>query len=126
MRHLTQLQALAALGRGAPIEQMLSENLASGSFSWLAALPRQGGFVMRLHHTVDRGSDSYLDVYEFGSVDEGDEGDEGDDLGDGESLGEYPDGATLMMAATEVGARPDRWVNAGLIQDEYRDLRSRL
>ena len=120
MRHLTEQQALAALRRRAPIEQMLSENLDAGSFSWLAVLPSPHGCVLRLHRTVDAGSDDYLDVYEFGSVDEDDY------LGEGELIGEYTDEATLLEAATEVGARVDHWVNAGVIQDEYRDLRLRM
>lgn len=68
---------------------------------------------------MDAGSDNYFDVYEFGSVD-------GDDyLFEGELIGEHPDEATLLKAAIEVGGRADRWVNAGVIQDEYRDLRLR-
>lgn len=119
MRYLTEKQTLAALRRRVPIEQMLSENLEAGSFSWLAALPSEDGFVLRLHRTLDEGSDNYLDVYEFGSVDEDDY------LGEGELIGEYQEEATLLEAAVGVGARADRWVNEGVIQDEYRDLRSR-
>jgi len=120
MRHLTEQQTLVALRRRVPVEQMLSEDLRTGSFSWLAALPSQDGFALRLHHTVDAGSDDFLDVYEFGSVDEHDY------LGEGELIGVHPDETTILKAASEAGARADRWVNAGVIQDEYRDLRSRL
>jgi len=117
MRHLTEQQAVAALRRRVPIEQMLSKNLEAGSFSWLEAQPCEAGFVLRLHHTVDAGSDNYVDVYGFGSVDED------DDIGMGELIATCPDEASLLEAAVEVGAQAGRWVTAGVIQDEYRDLR---
>lgn len=120
MRHLTEHQAVAALRRRLPIEQMLSESLGAGFFSWLEALPSEAGFVLRLHHTVDAGSDDYCDVYEFGSVDEDDY------LGVGELIANCPDETSLLEAGVAVGAQPSRWVNAGVIQDEYRDLRKRL
>lgn len=119
MRHMTEQQALTALRRRAPIEQMLSENLDTASFSWLAARPSGQGFTLRLRHTRDDGSANFLDVYEFKSVDEDDY------LGEGVLVGEYPDEASLLQAAVEVGAQMDRWVNEGVIQDEYRDLRAR-
>jgi len=31
---------------------------------------------------------------------------------------------TLLQAAFDAGAQSDRWVNEGVIQDEYRDLRA--
>jgi hypothetical protein len=96
MRHLTGQQALTALRRRAPIEQMLSENLDSASFSWLEARPSGQGFALRLRHTLDDGSESFLDVYEFRSVDEDDY------LGEGVLVGEYPDEASLLQAAVEV------------------------
>lgn len=119
VRHLTGQQALTALRRRAPIEQMLSENLNTGSFSWLEARPSGQGFALRRQHTLDDGSENFLDVYEFRSVDEDDY------LGEGVLVGEYPDEAPLLQAAVEIGARMDRWVNEGVIQDEYRDLRAR-
>jgi hypothetical protein len=118
VRHLTEQQALAALKRRAPIEQMLSKDLDSGAFSWLAARPSGQVYTLRLQHTLDDGTKVYFDVYEFRSVDED------DDLGEGTLVGEYPDGASLLKAAAEFGATSDRWVNEWIIQDEYRDLRN--
>jgi hypothetical protein len=98
---------------------MLSTNLDSGDFSWLAAEPSDDGYALRLLHTLDDGTDDFFDVYEFRSVDEDDY------LGQGMLVGEYPDEASLLKVAAEFGARSDRWVNEFIIQDEYRDLRAR-
>ena len=119
MRYMTEQQALTALRRRAPVEQMLSENLDAGSFSWIEARSSGQGFALRLHHTLDNGSENFLDVYEFRSVDENDY------LGEGVLVGAHHDEASLLQAAVEVGAQMDRWVNEGVIQDEYRDLRAR-
>jgi hypothetical protein len=119
VRHLTEQQTLAALRRGAPVEQMLTATLASGTISWLRASPSATCFALRLHQDLDDGSDDFFDVYEFRSVDEDDY------LGEGCLVGEYPDAATVLEAATRIGARIDRWVNEGMIQDEYADLRTR-
>lgn len=118
MRHLTEEQAIAALRRGAAIEQMLSTELRAGSFRWLDAHSSGETFILRLHEAVDDGTDDVLDVYEFRSVDENDE------FGEGVVVGEFPDTTALLDAAVDLGAIPDRWVNAGVIQDEYRDLRA--
>ena len=98
---------------------MLSKNLVGGAFTWLAARASGQGYALRLWHTLDDGTDNFFDVYEFRSVDED------DNLDEGTLVGEYPDGASLLEAAADLGAKSDRWVNAGIIQDEYRDLRTR-
>jgi hypothetical protein len=119
VRHLTEQQALAALRRGAAIEQMLSEDLRSGSFRWLDARRSDAGFELYVHETLDDGSDNFWDIYEFRSVDDDDE------FGTGVIVGIYPAEALLLQSASELGARPDRWVNDGVIQDEYGELRTR-
>lgn len=120
MRHLTEQQAIGALRRGASLEQMLTPALdGSGTIRWLQAIPSGIGITLRIHHDYDDGRDDFLDVYEFRSVDEDDY------LGAGSIVGEYPDAATLLSAASELGATAERWVNEGIIQDEYGDLRNR-
>ncbi len=116
MRHLTANQALTALRRGAEIEQMLSDDLATGSFRWLRAHRTDEGFALRLVETLDEGSEDFFDLYEFNSVDASDEHNAG------EVIGRSSSPSDLMRLAAGVGASDDRWVNAGLIQDEYLDL----
>jgi hypothetical protein len=119
VRHLTEQQAVSALRRRAVVEQMLSTDLHEGSFRWLDVRPSAATYTLRLHETVDDGTVDYLDVYEFRSVDEDDE------FGEGIVLGEFGEISAVLEAAVEQGANPDRWVNAGVIQDEYRDLLAR-
>jgi hypothetical protein len=115
---LTREQAAAALRRGAAIEQMLSTSLSGGSFRWLDARATGEAVTLRLHETVDDGSDGFLDVYAFRSVDED------DDYGAGVIIGEFRSVAAALEGAGEVGAVADQWVNAGVIQDEYCDMRT--
>jgi hypothetical protein len=49
-----------------------------------------------------------------------------DSLGEGIDLAEFDSPEALLEAAArDHGASPDRWVNEGMVQDEYRDLRHR-
>jgi len=119
MRHLTEHQMLAALGRGASIEQMLTSDLdESGTISWLHTVVSGSGFALRLHHVLDDGNDDFFDVSEFRSVDEDEY------LGEGRLVGEYPNATTMLEAATRIGARMDRWVNESVIEAEYANLRA--
>ncbi|MEQ7011335.1 hypothetical protein ABN028_34735 [Actinopolymorpha sp. B17G11] len=119
MRHLTEQQARAALKRGAAVEQVLSASLEAGTVEWVRAHPAGASLVLHLHRTLDEGSTDFLDVYEFSPTDEEEE------FGEGLRVGEYPSTESLFQAAADLGARPDRWVNDGLVQNEYLDLRTR-
>lgn len=99
------------------IEQMLTATLSERTLSWCSVHPAGEGFALKLHHVHDDGNDEFLDVYEFRSVTEEEA------AGEGRLLGEYPDAASALKAAGVIGARADRWVNAGVIRDEYADLR---
>lgn len=117
VRHLNEVQTLSALRRGTSIEQMLTHSLSERSIQWLNVLPTDDGFALRLHHVHDDGDADFLDVGEFQPVDED------EDFGEGRLVGQYPDAETVLEAAVVMGGRPDRWVNAGVIQDEYWALR---
>lgn len=117
VRHLSEQQTFSALRRGASVEQMLTHSLSERRVRWLIALPDADGFALRLHHVRDDGDADFLDVHEFQPVDED------EDFGEGRLVGRYPDAETVLQAAVVMGARPDRWVNAGVIQDEYTALR---
>jgi hypothetical protein len=117
VRHLSEQQTLSALRRGASVEQMLTHSFSERSVRWLVALPEVDGITLRLHHVRNDGDADVLDVYEFHPVDEEEY------VGEGRVVGHYPDAETVLEAAGVMGARPDRWVNAGVIQDEYAALR---
>lgn len=119
MRHLTEQQAVAALERGASIEQMVTTALGTGSVCWVELVPVEGSFSLFRHETYDDGTDEFFDVYAFRSADP-------DEDADGILLGIYPDAPTALRMAVRGGARPDRWVDQGVIQDEYADLRATL
>jgi hypothetical protein len=117
VRHVSEQQTFSALRRGASVEQMLTDSLSERRVRWLVALPDVDGITLRLHHVRDDGDADFLDVYEFQPVDEEEY------FGEGRVVGRYPDAETVLEAAVVIGARPDRWVNAGVIQDEYAALR---
>lgn len=118
VRHLTERQAAAALRRGAPIEQLLTATLDEVTVRWLSLAATGGGFALRRHDVLDDGSGDFLDVYDFRPADEDEY------TGEGVMIGTYPDVPAALEAATRNGARMTRWVNNGVIQDEYADLRS--
>lgn len=118
MRHLTEEQALQALARGAGIEQMISRDLADGEVCWLGLRSQRQTFVITLHRVVDQGSDDFLDVYEFQPADEAEE------PGEGMVLAYRDEASAALAVAVAHGAERNLWVNAGVIQDEYGDLRT--
>jgi hypothetical protein len=84
----------------------------------LSITATDGGFTLRRHAVLDEGDDDFLDVYEFRPADED------ADIGEGIMIGTFPDALTAFEAASQNGARLTRWVNNGVVQDEYADLRS--
>lgn len=105
------------LRRGAPIEQMLTENLNERVLRWCSVRRSGVRFALTIHDVRDDGDDDFLDVYEFRTVDDEEV------VGEGRLVGTYSDVASVLRAAGAIGARADRWVNAGVIQDEYASLR---
>lgn len=118
VRHLTEQEAATALRPGASIEQLLTATLGERTVRWLSIAATGDGFALRLHDVLDDGSDDFLDVYEFRPANEDEH------VGEGVLLGTFPDVRAAIDAATRAGARGTRWVNGGVVQDEYADLRS--
>jgi hypothetical protein len=122
VRHLSIDQARAALRRGAAIEQLLNRSETDGrpALRWLSLIPSKAGDIeMRFHSVFDVGTDEFADVTEFPPT----EADES--IGEGRPMGHYrePEHA-LREARMEWGAVDDRWVNSGLVGEEYADQRS--
>ena len=70
MRHLSPDQAVAALRRGKPVEQILESVPHEGrpTVRWLTISPV--GFALTAQHVYDEGSPEFLDVSEFSPVDD--------------------------------------------------------
>ena len=85
---------------------------------WLSITATDQGFTLRRHDVLDDGSDDFLDVCEFRPVNEDEY------VGEGILLDSFPDAHAAIEAATRNGSRMTPWVNGGVIQDEYADLRS--
>lgn len=120
-RHLTSTEAAATLRRKREVEQFLGRFVASDermTVRWLTAYPSGADFKLVLHEVEDIGSDEFLDVTEFPPLDENEY------LGEGRVLSTHSDPDALLRDAAERGASPDRWVNGGVVQDEYRESRT--
>lgn len=117
MQFLTESQALGALRRGAAIELARLEADGDGTFSWLTAR-RVGDLIsMHVHVVHDEGTDGFWDVTEFSPVDED------EPHGEGAEFGSLASEEEFLAAAAAAGAAADRWLNAGMVQDLYRERR---
>lgn len=124
-RHLLPAEARAVLDRGATVEQFLGFRTAIDGRPTLAYVWLVGGSPLRgrVEHVFDEGDPDHLDLASFEEVVDpvhdwdpasGQSPDEGDRAF--ESAEE-----ALKWATLECGASDGRWVNAGMVQDEYRD-----
>lgn len=120
VRHLSDDQVGAALRRGVSVEQLLGATPAhdQGTVAWLTLSTSGTRVILRLHQVSDEGSDEFVDVYEFTPIDEA------EDMGEGRVIETYADVRSALDAAIAHGAKSGQWVNAGVIQGEYRDARA--
>jgi hypothetical protein len=121
VRHLIRAFAVGALRRGRQIEQFLGGIQRDGrqGIRWLTLSPGNAGITLYLHEVEDVGTDNFWDVSEFPPLDDEEE------TGFGRTIAvvSTPDEA-LDLAARELGAHPDRWVNQAVVCSEYGDYRS--
>ncbi len=75
--------------------------------------------MLTRHRVEDIGGADFLDVAEFPPIDEDEE------PGEGAAVGSFNDPAAAVAAAGDLGALPDRWVNEGLVGDDYGDAHAR-
>lgn len=119
MRYLTECFALGAPRRGRPIEQFLGP---AGSperpgIRHIELRPAKIRYEIYLHTLEDVGHETFVDVAEFPPLRTEDEEEEF-----GRLIATRDDPLATLAAAEDItGAARGRWVNAGLVQDEYRD-----
>jgi hypothetical protein len=121
-RYLARPFIVSALHRGKPVEQFLGAREVDGEriLRWIELSPASGDAVeIRVRDVYDEGDESYLDLYDFTEVESDDDEEDDDDApsATAASLDE-----AIALCRDRWGADPDRWVNEGVIQDEYADL----
>ncbi|GAA4634319.1 hypothetical protein GCM10023196_075360 [Actinoallomurus vinaceus] len=122
MRHLTESAASGALRRGRGIEQFLEafeEHRRRGlRYAYVSPAARFHGFIVSLYIVEDIEEPAGSPVDEFPAFYEADE-----DADGARTIAETDSAeAAITVAEREIGADPKRWVNQGILFDEYRDF----
>jgi len=116
MRHLLEIDVFSNLRNGRSIEQLLSKSIY-GDFQTIKFIridkENSGAISVSLFEVYDDGNEDFLDIYEFQPF----EPDEPDGL---ITMFQTPDEAVFYACST-LGANINKFVNAGMIQDEYKD-----
>ena len=116
MRHLPFSEVSSCLDRGRPVEQLLEERMeGEDRILRIARIDREsdGMFSVAYFEVYDQGSEDAWDVYEFASYDP--------DMAYGDITQFESSREALAFASSSYGALPDRYVNVGMVQDEYGD-----
>lgn len=119
-RHLTVTDVKAALRRGSPVEQLLGTRLDEDDrvLSWIEIdVNRQGRYVVSEFQVFDDEIAEFSDVHEFEPFDP--------DHPYGTSR-EFDAADDALEYAISLGASLNKFVNEGLIDEEYRDFRSSI
>lgn len=117
-RHLSASEAERVLNAGRSIEQWLGARVegADRVLKWLLlAVENDGGYSVTVFEVLDNGGPEFLDVYEFSPLDV--------DQPYGVTT-TFKDARGALAFAIGAGADPGRFVNAGIVQDEYADYLS--
>ncbi|MFG3290261.1 hypothetical protein ACGF3G_15840 [Streptomyces sp. NPDC048179] len=120
MRYLVEAFVVGALKRGRPVEQFLGPVGARGQLGVVYVEVRsvKASYEVYVHAVADVGYEGFLDLVEFPPLDADTDGEE---FGRLVAVAEEP--STALAAAEEAtGAVRGRWVNEGVVQDEYRDF----
>ncbi|MPY45414.1 hypothetical protein FNH04_37595 [Streptomyces phyllanthi] len=117
---MTEVFALGALRRGRSVEQFLGPAgyPERPGIRYVEVRPTKATFEVFLHALEDAGSETFCDVGEFPPLDPDDEEEEF-----GRLLASAEDALDALTAAEGLtGAVRGRWVNEGVVQDEYLDF----
>ncbi|MFF3940940.1 hypothetical protein [Streptomyces phaeofaciens] len=120
MRYLTEAFIVGALKRGRPVEQFLGPvgTPVRRGVSYVEVRPTKTSYEVYVRTVEDIGHERFFDLVEFPPFD-ADEDEE--EFGRLAATAEDP--STALTAAEEAtGAVRGRWVNEGMVQDEYGDF----
>ena len=119
MKYLSEELLLQYLKLGKPVEQWLgSENRSDYTIiKWLRIeREKNGNYSVVFFEAFDEGNEDFLDIYEFSSTDP--------DIPYGKIDSFEDSNEALVYTLVEYGCKKDRFVNAGMIQEEYREYLS--
>jgi len=121
-RYLTISEAESALNRGKSIECFLGSCERDGQcgIKWLSASRCGESVRLAIFETADFGSEDHLDLYEFGPLNPTLELDEPDEEKMFDNFRLLVDEVEAMFPSSTA-----RFVNEGIIQDEYSDFIAR-
>jgi hypothetical protein len=116
-RYLTEYFLHGAISRGREVGQFLGGFSHDGqpAIRYLSMRADESGVVLSLFEKYDPQDEEWCDVMSFGELDE---------VEQGEAAAEHHCKGiadALALAGKSYGAPPDRWVNEGMLDDEYRD-----
>ena len=120
-RYLTTEEAESAIKRGRRIECFVGAfGVHRAGLLWLSinAGPEDGELTVECYVSADRGGEDFVDVYEFGPLDEALEMDEPDQI-----LRFYDFDSLWVSLAHQFPGSVARLVNEGVIQDVYLDFK---
>jgi hypothetical protein len=117
MRYLNDRDICLNLRNGRSVEQFLSKSVYE-TFPTIRFIrldkERSGEISVALFEVYDEGNKDFLDVYEFPPIDP--------DEPDGQIITFSKPEEAVFYACNILGADIKKFVNDGLIQDEYKDL----
>jgi len=113
MRHVLPTFHASAFRRGQSLEQFMGGGFdgEDQTVRWLELRPTDEGVEVWEFEVVDVGDIEFTDVSEFASIDL--------EAPPVAILPSAPE--ALEFAHRQLGASPERWVNSGVVGDEYRD-----
>jgi hypothetical protein len=119
-RYLIDPFIRSAISRGRSVEQFLGGFSYQGdpAIRWLSIRADDNGVVLSLYESYDPQEEDFVDVYSFPEL----------EVEQGEAAAEHTCESieeALALARSTYGASADRWVNDGVVQDEYGDYRKR-
>ena len=120
--YLTLSEVESALNRGKSIECFLGSCVRDGQrgIKWLSATRRGESVRLAIYETADLGSEDILDLYEFGPLNPALELDEPDEEKMFQNFRSFISEVEAMFPSSTA-----RFVNEGMIQDEYSDFIAR-
>jgi hypothetical protein len=116
MRHLAKEDIASTLRRGKSVEQFLGRNPedeTGAQVRWVELRPAKNFIEAWVYDVDDVGDENQSDIYDFPFLDPD---------GPVAPAASFSDAlAAAAYASEHWAAHPDRWVNQGVIADEYLD-----
>lgn len=117
MKYLTDIEVRTLLNLGKTVEMFLGKSQTDGSISWVSVhRGKENNFELSSYSVFDDGDIDHLDIYDFEPVDP-------DNVVNTVEF-EIWDGV-LEELKRRIGSNTLRFVNQGMVQEEYRVYKER-